>query len=164
MLLSSSCLPKSSNSSRVPMNHISQYSIVQLFVKALFHKLCSSQPPQSTQRCLKASLKISAEYTPKETIQTTTSNSRSTPTINSLLQPFKMTPHHHPQTHYNKPLLTNYSKIKSTQPTNPHSKSNPKHKKMCRVHFPEYLGCGCPSTMALPNATLSVPALPAVAK
>jgi len=126
-----------SHSSSIPMSQVSHNSIIQVFVQAFFlatfldlHKDDSKPASRFQQNTLQ-----------KKAAQTVTSNSRSTPTITSLLQPFKMTPHHQPQIHYNKPLRTNYFKYNPA--SQPHSKSNPKNKKMCRVHYPEYLGCGC---------------------
>jgi hypothetical protein len=82
--------------------------------QSTFHcsSLCSSFVPRNLlnlhQDASKPASRFQQNTFQKKTVQTATSNSRSTPTITSLLQPFKVTLYHHPQIHYNNhyPLST----------------------------------------------------------
>jgi hypothetical protein len=95
------------------MSQVSHNSIIQVFVQAFFLATFLDLHKDAS----KPALRLQQNTVPKNTVQTATSNSRSTPTITSRPQPFKMTPHHHPQIHYNKPVLTNLLRNHPNLPT-----------------------------------------------
>lgn len=121
------------------MSQVSHNSIIQVFVQAFF----LATFPDLHKDASKPALRLQQNTVPKNTVQTATSNSRSTPTITSRPQPFKMTPHHHPQIHYNKLVLTNLLRNHPTPTYQPTLQKQLQSLKMCRVHYPEFLGCGC---------------------